>query len=155
MHVTFIPNLREHVRATSALGRIARIYDPVAALPLLCFCLVVARVIVQAGSSPTLPGALAASWPLMFVAGIGMRARVGKRDALSYDLGPERIEVRQRRRRWAIEWSRVARVEETGEFFLVAADRFAFYLPKRAVDGDDGVIALRAVLQRRGGPDEG
>lgn len=34
VRVTFTPTLREHFRATSELGRVARTYDPAATFPL-------------------------------------------------------------------------------------------------------------------------
>ena len=78
--------------------------------------------------------------------GVGLRARRFAGKPLTVEFGDAGIEVWQPRHRWSVPWARVARVSETAEFFLVATDRAAFYLPKRALGGAEGEAKLREML---------
>lgn len=158
MRVTFIPAIPEHFRATAELRRVARVYDPAAALPYFLAALLLARVMTQAawGTGPLqIEDIFLPAMPVMFLVGIGIGARRGLGREVSFDFGAEGIEVRQPRHRWCVPWSRVGAVEETADFFLVAADGVAFYIPRRALDGGDAEAALRDALAARGARAEG
>lgn len=157
MRITFIPTLPEHFRATAELRRVARVYDPAAALPYFLAALLLARGMTQAAwgmGAPGIEDVLFGAMPILFLAGIGIGARQGLGREVSFDFGAEGIEITQPRYRWSVPWSRVGAVEETADFFLVAADRVAFYVPRRALDGD-AEAALRDALAARGARAEG
>jgi hypothetical protein len=153
LHITFTPSIAEHLRATGELRRVARVYDAAAALPFFVACLVIGNVISQSASRTGPLRIEEFVWllmPLMFFVGVGIRVRRGLGGAISVRLGAEGIEVAQPRHRWSVPWSRVARVGETEEFFLVATARAAFYIPKRALEGEGEAERLRGVLGSRG-----
>jgi len=158
VRVTFIPTLPEHFRATAELRRVARVYDPAAALPYFLAVLLLARVMTQSawGMGPLgVEDVIFPAMPVLFLVGIGIGVRQGLGREVSFDFGAEGIEVRQPRHRWCVPWSRVGAVEETADFFLVAADGVAFYIPKRALDGRGAEAALKDVLAARGMEAEG
>jgi len=153
VRVTFTPTIAEHFRATAELRRVARLYDPVAALPYFLAVLLLARVTTHAAweTGPLRVGEVIwLGMPVLFFVGFGIGARQGLGREVSFGFGAEGIEVRQSRHRWSVPWSRVGTVEETGEFFLVAVDGAAFYIPRRALDGRGAEAALRDVLAERG-----
>lgn len=135
------------------LRRVARTFDAVAALPYVLAAIFLGRLVTSAASGT--PDPVDLFWMaalLMFLVGVGIGTRQGLGRELSYELGADGIEVRQPRLRWQVPWARVSSVEETPEFFLVATPRIAFYIPKRAVEGDGEVARLRAALAARGAP---
>jgi len=153
LHVTFTPTISEHLRATGELRRVARLYDAAAALPFFVACLVIGNAISQSASRTGPLGVEEFVWllmPLMFFVGVGIRVRRGLGGGISVNLGAEGIEVMQPRHRWSVPWSRVARADETEEFFLVATAHAAFYIPKRALDGEGGAERLRSLLDACG-----
>lgn len=157
MRVTFAPTIPEHFRATAELRRVARVYDPAAALPYLLAALLLARVMTQAawGTGPlTIEELIWLPMPVMFLAGIGIGARQGLGREVSFDFGGEGVEIIEPRHRWSVPWTRVGAVEETAEFFLVGVGTAAFYIPRRVLDGD-AEAALRGVLAARGARAEG
>jgi hypothetical protein len=158
VRVTFIPTIPEHFRATAELRRVARVFDPAAALPYFLAALLLARGMTQAAwgmGTPGIEDVLFGAMPVLFLVGIGIGARQGLGREVSFDFGAEEIEIAQPRRRWSVPWAQVARVEETAEFFLVATPGAAFYIPRRALDGRDTEAALRDVLAARGARAEG
>jgi len=123
LHVTFTPTISEHLRATGELRRVARLYDAAAALPFFVACLVIGNAISQSASRTGPLGVEEFVWllmPLMFFVGVGIRVRRGLGGGISVNLGAEGIEVMQPRHRWSVPWSRVARADETEEFFRSA-----------------------------------
>jgi YcxB-like protein len=153
VQITFVPTISEHLRATRELRRVARVYDALAALPHAFACLLIARIITEAAfrmGPLAIEDLIWMSAPVLFFVGMGIRMRHGMGRPVSFDFGAEEIEVRQPRHRWSVPWARVERVEETPEFFLFATPRVAFYIPRRALESDGAVAALRAVLAARG-----
>lgn len=154
LRITFTPSIAEHLRATSEMRRVGRLFDPAAALPLIMGCLLLATLLLQAGlaAGPMGTEALVIPFmPMMFLFGMGIGIRRMSRGTLSFEVTGAGIDVRQPRHRWSLGWERIHRVEETDDFFLVGAEGVAFYLPKRALDEDGGVAALRTALASRGG----
>lgn len=151
MRITFTPTIAEHFRATGELRRVARVFDPVGALPYLLAVLLLSRVTMHAafGGEFEFENVFFLSWPIFFLLGVGMRVREGLGHALTIELAAEGIGFRHPRRAWTMSWARVAAVEETEAFFLVAGERSAFYIPKRAL-GDGEEETVRAALAARG-----
>lgn len=154
MRITYIPTLSEHLRARRALGEVLPVFDRHALLPWLLAVGLIGSMIEQVANPEASP------WQAMvtmfggaacFFAGIGIRARKHAGKPLTVELGAEGIEVRQPANRWSVPWAGVRRVDETAEFFLVGAERAAFYLPKRALGGAEGEAALRELLRARSG----
>src|SRR4051794_15742638 len=119
MRITFVPTVREHLRATAELGKVAPVFDPYALLPRILVLSLLFSLIAALGSlgPPGLFGPLLLlPWGLvLFFAGIGLRARRDEGKPLTYELGDDGIEVRQPRYEWRIGWDRVRKVEETPE----------------------------------------
>jgi hypothetical protein len=152
LRITFIPDLAEHLRARRELGRIARIFDPRGMLPQFLAVMLLSKLIEQAANVDGAWWLVAAEMfggIALFFMGVGLRARRHAGKPLTFELGTDGIEVVQPRHRWRVAWSDVRRVEETPEFFLVAAGRTAFYLPRRALGGPAGEDELRRVLAQR------
>lgn len=151
MRITFTPTIAEHFRATGELRRVARVFDPVGALPYLLATLLLARLTTHAafGEAMGMDILFFLAWPIFFLLGVGMRVREGLGHALTIELSAEGIGFRHPRRAWTMPWARVSAVEETEEFFLVAGERSAFYIPRRAL-GDGDAETLRAALAARG-----
>lgn len=84
----------------------------------------------------------------MFLVGVGIRARRGLGRELSVELAERGITARQPRHAYELPREGVRRVEETPEFFLIAADGGALYLPKRALAGADQEDTMRKALIR-------
>ena len=153
VQIAFTPTIAEHFRATGELRRVARVFDPVGALPYFLAVLLLSRLVTHAayGVDPLrVEDLVFLAWPTFFLLGIGLAARNGLGRELRVELSAEGIEVRQSRRAWSMPWARVSRVEETAEFFLIAGERSAFYIPKRALGDIDAVAGLRAALAARG-----
>jgi hypothetical protein len=154
VRITFVPDLAEHLRARRELGRVARIFDPRGMLPQFLAIVLLSKVIVQAANVDgpwwSVP-AETFGFMAMFFMGVGLQAGRDAGKPVIFELGAEGIEVVQPRHHWRVAWSDVRRVEETPEFFVVAAARTAFYLPRRALGGAEGEAALRRILHARGG----
>lgn len=151
MRITYTPSLSEHLRARRALGEVVPIFDRYALLPWLLVVTLIGNLVQLAANPEALPWA--AFIPTFgsvgcFFAGIGWRAREARKP-LTIDVDADGIGIRQPRHGWSVPWARVARVSETAEFFLVATDRAAFYLPKRALGGAEGEAKLREMLYAR------
>jgi hypothetical protein len=152
MRITYTPTLLEHLRARRALREVAPMFDAQAMLPWLLAVSLIGNLLNQAASPEGSLWVMAGQMfggAACFFAGIGIRARKDAGKPLVIELGAEGIEIRQPRHRWSVPWARVQRVDETAEFFLVAAGRAAFYLPKRALGGAAGERALREMLNAR------
>lgn len=151
VRITFTPTIAEHFRATGELRRVARVFDPVGALPYALAALLLARLTMHAasGAEIAMEELFVLAWPIFFLLGVGIRVREGLGQALTIELSAEGIDFRHPRRAWTMPWPRVASVEETEEFFLVSGERSAFYIPKRAL-GDGDAATLRAALTARG-----
>lgn len=152
MRITFTPTIAEHFRATGELRRVARVFDPVGALPYLLAVFALSRLVMHAGYGMHPIGIedyFALVIPSCFFLGIGMRVQEGLGHALTIELAAEGIGFRHPRRAWTMPWARVAKVEETEAFFLVAGERSAFYIHKRAL-GDGEEERVRAALAARG-----
>jgi hypothetical protein len=130
---------------------VARVFDPVGALPYFLAMLLLSQLAMHVAfwDGIEVDTLFFLGWPIFFLLGIGIRVREGLGHALTIDLSAEGIDFRHPRRAWTMPWARVASVEETEEFFLVAGERSGFYIPKRAL-GDGDTVTVRAALAARG-----
>jgi hypothetical protein len=150
LRVTYTPTIAEHFRATAALHGTTPVFDPVAALPYILACLLLSGVLADAAWGIEAAGFTGFA-PILFLVGVGIQMRQGLGREVTLELGEDAIEMRQPRHRWSVPWSRISRVEETPEFFLISTPGLAFYLPKRALEDDGAVAALRDALSARRG----
>jgi hypothetical protein len=153
LRITFVPDLAEHLRARREMGRVARTFDPRGMLPQFVAFVLLSKLIVQAANVDGPWWMVAAEMfggMALFFTGVGLQAGRDAGKPLTFEFGADGIEVVQPQHRWHVAWSDVRRVEETAEFFVVAAGKVAFYLPRRVLGGAEGEAALREVLHARG-----
>jgi hypothetical protein len=133
--VSFIPFAAEHRRAVAAAAALGegRGFGAVAQLPLLVAMSSLAAVFVLfAEGQDGWFAVLFVTVPVGFFSlGYGI-ATWPRRRTLVYTAGPVGITLRGGRRDLDIPWSRLLRVEERPEFFLLTLRTSGYYIPRRA-----------------------